>query len=125
MLLLPALIGVGLLVWFLHKSGSDFLPDFAKLLDQPEIVDGFTGFLTGRSSLTGEFRGRKVDVSLKRKRGRHSLGYLVVTMRTSAPVSIESHAFSASGHDRDGELALFALETQHDVQLTHQPYSLK
>jgi hypothetical protein len=125
MLFLPVLICVGLLVWFLHTSGRDFLPDFAKLLDRPQIVDGFTGFLTGRSSLTGEFRGRNVEVSLKRKRGRYSLGYLVVTMKTSAPVTIESYAFSAYGHDRDAELALFALETRHDVKLTHEPYSLK
>jgi hypothetical protein len=126
MLFFPLLIIVGLLVWFLHKmGGSDFLPDFARLLDRPQIVDGFTGFLTGRSSLSGEFRGRGVEISLKRKRGRHSLGYLVVTMRTGTPVKIDSHAFSAFRNDRDAELALFALEARHEVKLTHEPYSLK
>jgi hypothetical protein len=126
MIAFPTLVLVGLFAWLLHKiGGADFLPQFAKLLDRPQIVEGLTGYLTGCSSLTGEFRGRNVDVSLKRKRGRYSLGYLVVTMRTSAPVTIESHAFSAYGHDRDAELALFALETRHDVKLTHEPYSLK
>jgi hypothetical protein len=125
MLVLPLLVIIGLVVWFVHKSGSAFLPDFARLLDRPQIVEGFAGFLTGRSLLTGEFRGRRMEISLKRKRGRYGLGYLVVRMQTGTPVTVESHAFSANRHDRDAELALFALEARHKVRLTHEPYSLK
>jgi hypothetical protein len=127
MIFFPTLVLVGLSVWFLHKiGGGDFLPQFAKLVDRPQVVEGFTGYLTGRSVLTGEYRGRKTEVFLKRKRTRHSVGYLVVSMVTNAPAAVDSHGMSAYCRpDRDAELALFALEAKHEVQLTHDPFCLK
>lgn len=123
----PVLVLVGLSAWFLHKiGGGDFLHQFAQLVERPQIVEGFTGYLTGRSTLTGEVRGRNVEIFLKRKRTRrHSVGYLVVSMGTTAPTTVASHAMSSYRHDRDAELALFALEAKHDVRLTHEPYTLK
>lgn len=127
MLFFPTLVLVGLFAWVLHRiGGGDFLPGFATLVDRAQIVEGLSGYLTGRSTLTGEFRGRNVEIFLKRSRGRRTFGYLVVSMQTTAPRSVDSHSFTTySREDRDAELALFALEVKHEVQLTHDPYCLK
>ena len=65
MIAFPTLVLIGLFAWLLHKiGGADFLPQFARLLDRPQIVEGLTGYLTGRSTLTGEFRGGDATASV-------------------------------------------------------------
>jgi hypothetical protein len=127
MLFFPILVLVGLLAWVLHQiTGGDFLRGFAQLVDRSQIVEGLSGYLAGRSTLIGEFRGRTVEVFLKRKRSRHVFGYLIVSMQTTSPTPVDAHRLSAySRQDRDAELALFALEVKHEVQVTHEPYSLQ
>ncbi|MGH3116467.1 MAG: hypothetical protein ACRD09_09735 [Vicinamibacterales bacterium] len=119
------LLGVG--VWLAYGyPGKGFLPGFAKLLDRPQIVGGFINGLAGRSYLTGEFRGRKLVILMKRKRGKYdSPGHLVVSMETSAAASIDPHDFAAFRQNRDADLALFALEGRHELRLTHQAGCLK
>jgi hypothetical protein len=62
-LLILLAIGVWLLTSGRPKKG--FLPDFGKLLDRSEFVEGYDNWLIRRSFLKGEFRGRKVVVMLQ------------------------------------------------------------
>ncbi len=46
-------------------------------------------------------------------------------METSAAVLMESYEFAGYRSDRDGELALFALEVKHEFMLKHEEGCLK
>ena len=119
------LLGIG--GWWLAygRPGTGFLPGFATLLDRPQIVGGFVNWMGGRSYLKGEFRGRKVVILLQRKRGRYDPpGRLVVSMETGAAATMESHDF-ANWPDRGTEMALFALEVNHELKLMHRDGCLK
>ena len=124
-LVLVLLLGTG--VWLAYgRNGTGFLPGFAHLLDRPQIVGGFVNWLSGHSSLKGEFRGRKVVILLQRKRGRHDPpGRLVVSMETGAAAAIDPHDFAGDRPDRGTQLALFALEGEHQLRLSHQDGCLK
>jgi hypothetical protein len=124
-LVLVLLLGLG--VWLAFgRNGTGFLPGFAHLLDRPQIVGGFVNWLSGRSYLKGEFRGRRVVILLQRKRGRHDPpGRLVVSMETGAAAAMDPHDFAGDRPDRGTELALFALEGEHQLRLSHQDGCLK
>ena len=124
-LVLVLLLGTG--VWLAFgRNGTGFLPGFAHLLDRPQIVGGFVNWLSGRSYLKGEFRGRKVVILLQRKRGRHDPpGRLVISLETGAAAAMESLDFAGYRPDRGTELALFALEAKHELRLSHQDGCLK
>lgn len=79
--------------------------DFAKLIDDPEFVDGFGNRSIGRTFLKGEFRGRKV-VMLARHGNRSSPQMLVASMETRAAMTMGSHDFTGYRSDREGELAV-------------------
>jgi hypothetical protein len=118
------LVGLGIALRFrVRKAG--FLPWVSTLLERTTITEGFADGVAGRSSVTGEFRGRKVVVTLQRKRGRYGRAYLVVSMETSAMKTVDAHEFSRFGQTRDAELALFALEGEHGLCLRHEPGCLK
>jgi hypothetical protein len=119
------LLFAGVSVWVKYGSPRlGFLPDFAKLLDHPEFVDDFRNRLSGRTFLKGEFRGRKVVVLLQHgKRGVAHM--LVLSMETHAARTMDSYEFAGYRADREGELALFALETKHDLVLRLRDGCLK
>ena len=122
-LLVTTLLSWGLWSAF-GRQRTAFLPALAALLDRPEFVHGLENTLAKRAFLKGEFRGRKVVVLLQNGRGKYSRN-LVVSMETSAPVTIESYAFTGYRSDREGELALFALEVKHEFTLRHEEGCLK
>ena len=101
-----------------------FLPDFAKLLDCPEFVDDFRNRLSGRTFLKGEFRGRKVVILLQRGGESHP-HMLVLSMETHAEMTMDSYEFAGYKADREGELALFALEAKHELVLRLRDGCLK
>jgi len=112
-------------VWVTYgRPRLGFLPDFAKLLDCPEFVDDFTNRLSGRTFLKGEFRGRKVVILLQRGRRSHP-HMLVLSMETHAAMTMDSYEFAGYRADRDGELALFALEAKHELVLRLRDGCLK
>jgi hypothetical protein len=119
-LLILLAIGVWLLTSGRSKKG--FLPDFAKVLEHPEFVE--SDDIRRRSFLKGEFRGRKVVVMLQ-------LGWqrwqpmVVVSMETQVEAVMESAELTGFRDDREGELALFALEVTHDLRLRHEAGCLK
>ena len=106
------------------RPRTSFLLDLATLLDRPEFVHGLENTLAKRAFLKGEFRGRKVVVLLQNGRGKYSRN-LVVSMETRAPMTMESYAFAGYRSDREGELALFALEVKHEFMLRHEERCLK
>lgn len=112
-------------VWVTYgRPRLGFLPDFAKLLDSPEFVNDFTNRLSGRTFLKGEFRGREVVILLQRGRsGRPPM--LVLSMQTHAALTMESYEFAGYKADREGELALFALEAKHEFVLRLRDGCLK
>ena len=119
------LLMAGISVWLKYGSPRlGFLPDFAKLLDHPEFVDDFRNRLSGRTFLKGEFRGRKIMVLLQHgKRGAAHM--LVLSMETHAARTMDSYEFAGYRADREGELALFALEAKHDLVLRLRDGCLK
>jgi hypothetical protein len=111
-------------VWLLTsgRAKRGFLPDFAKVLDHPEFVE--SDDFRRRSFLKGEFRGRKVVVMLQLGWQRWR-AMLVVSMETHSAETMESYALTGFRGDREGELALFALEVTHELRLRHEDGCLK
>jgi hypothetical protein len=101
-----------------------FLTDFATLLEAPELVDGLEKILGRRAFLKGEFRGRKVVVLLQNLRNDYSPN-LILSMETHAPMTMDTFDFADYRSDRDGEVALFALEVKHEFMLRHEEGCLK
>src|SRR5262245_53404382 len=119
------LLMAGVSVWLAYGSPRlGFLPDFAKLLEDPEFVDDFRNRLSGRTFLKGGFRGRKVVILLQYGKKSHP-GMLVVSMETRAAATMEGYEFTGYRADREGELALFALEAKHELVLRLRDGCLK
>lgn len=123
MFLFLVALGVAYALWAYGQPFRGFLSDVATLVDRPEFVHGFQNNLARRAFLKGEFRGRKVVVLLQNGKGEYSRNF-VVSMETHAPVAIESYEFTGWS-DRDGELALFALEVKYEFKLRHEEGCLK
>lgn len=90
-----------------------FLSKFAALLTDSRIQRGTFSFISGRSYLGGKFRNRDVAVRLQLKRGRYSLGYLVVAVRTGVPLTLRDNGIIGRTGDEAGQRALHALAA-HD-----------
>ena len=75
------LLLLGFAVWKLWAPAIAWVPSFATLLDRPVQKAGFLPFMTGLETAGGDFEGRPVLLALHHKRGRNSLGYLVVAMQ--------------------------------------------
>jgi hypothetical protein len=119
------LLFAGVSVWLKYgRPMGGVLLDFAKLVDDPEVVDDLRNRLAGRTFLRGEFRGRKV-VILTQSGNRHRPEMLVVSMETRAALTMDSHDFAGYRADREGELALFALEAKLEFALRLQDGCLK
>ena len=121
MFLLFFLVLVPVIIWFAFARPS-FMRDFATLVERPEFVDGLANRLIRRSFLKGGFRGRQVVILLQYGKARKNI---VVSMATGAAVIMETYDFAGYRADREGELALFALEVKHDIRLRHEDGCLK
>jgi hypothetical protein len=109
-------------VWFARRRPG--VPhDFAALLERPEFVDDPGNSLHRRTAVQGEFRGRHVAIVLE-QRHRSFSPVIIVSMATRAAMSIKTYEFAGYRAGREGELALFALEVNHAMTLTHENGSL-
>jgi hypothetical protein len=119
------LLVTAMVMWLTYgRPRMRFLADFAKLLDAPQFVDDLRNRLSGRSFLTGAYGGRKVVILLQHgRKGRAQM--LVVSMEAHVATAMESYEFTGYRADREGELALFALEAKHELVLTLQDGCLK
>ena len=75
------LLLLGFAVWKLWAPAMAWVPSFTTLLDRPVKKTGFLPFITGLETAGGDFEGRPVLLAMHHKRGRHSLGYLVIAMQ--------------------------------------------
>ena len=75
------LLLIGFIVWTLWAPAMAWAPGFATLLDRPVRKTGWWPFISGLETAAGDFQGRPVLLALHHKRGRNSLGYLVVAMQ--------------------------------------------
>ena len=94
-----------------------FLRDFATLVEDPEFVDDGISRQVHRWFLKGQFRGRKLVILFEREI-EGEFGKIIVSMETHATGKMETHDFTGYNADREGELALFALDAKHDLKLS-------
>jgi hypothetical protein len=113
LLVLASIVAV---VWALNAPAQRFLPSFARLLADRAVQAGPWSVVSGRSTASGTFHGRDVSIELKLRRGRHDQGYLVVSMRTNAPVALDGTSIDAHTTGEAGRRALFTL-VKHDLML--------
>ena len=106
---LLVVIAIGALAWVFIAPGQRFLPAFTRLLSEPTIQRGAFSFFSGRSYATGKFEGRDVAIRLQVKRGRYSLGYLVVAFRTGGPPVLDYDGIDARTRDDAGRRALASI----------------
>jgi hypothetical protein len=97
-------------------------PELGRLLERAELVDGFAGVVAGQSFLKGQFRGRNVVVLLQQGEEESTL---LITMETHGPRAMDTYDFAGYKGDREGEVALFALEVKHELKLRHLDGYLK
>ena len=89
MLGLIVLACLSVILWKLWAPALSFAEGFGSLLDRPTGSSGLWSFLKGVETVGGEFEGRPTLLILHHKRGRHSLGYLVVAMQPLGGGNIE------------------------------------
>ena len=104
------LLLVGFVVWALWAPAMAWAPGFAALLDRPVRKTGWIPFISGLETAGGDFHGRPVLLALHHRRGRNSLGYLVVAMQPRVAPGDERDLLGRL-HDTEARTALDELET--------------
>src|SRR5262245_60662525 len=99
-------------------------PAFATLLERPVTKTGFLPFITGLETVGGDFEGRPVLLALHHKRGRSSLGYLVVAMQPQATSGLSAEALATLTTPEARE-ALDELESRSELHVSFQDGWLK
>jgi hypothetical protein len=124
MLGLLVLLLIGFVLWRLWTPAMAWAPAFATLLDRPVKKTGFMPFVAGLETAGGDFEGRPVLLALHHKRGRNSLGYLVVAMKPGATsgFSTEALATLTAPEVRD---ALEELESRSELHVSFEDGWLK
>ncbi len=114
---LLVVVGIGVLVWKFVTPGQRFLPEFSRLLTEPKIDSGGLSFLSGRSALSGQFRGRDVSAQIQLPRSKYGTSYLVVKVRAPGVESLTGTQVDSRASDDAARRALYVLAMQ-DLQLT-------
>lgn len=118
------LLAIGFVLWKLWTPAMSWAPAFATLLERPVKKTGFLPFITGLETVGGDFEGRPVLLALHHKRGRSSLGYLVVAMQphVTSGVSPDALATLTTAEARE---ALDELEGPAELHVSFQDGWLK
>ena len=115
---------IGFVAWKLWTPGMAWAPGFATLLDRPVKKTGLLPFVTGLETAGGDFEGRPVLLALHHKRGRNSLGYLVVAMRADATPAFSTEAL-ATLTTSDAREALEDLQSRSELHVSFEDGWLK
>ena len=121
MLGLIVLAILGVVVWKLWTRALSFAERFRSLLERPTGSTGLWPFLKGLETMGGEYGGRPTLLILHHKRGRNTLGYLIVAMQPSGGMKMEtrfSGAFREWIRDPAASSAWDDLELQHELKLS-------
>ena len=118
------LLLIGFVLWKLWTPPMAWAPAFASLLERPVKKTGFLPFVTGLETVGGDFEGRPVLLALHHKRGRNSLGYLVVAMQphVTSEFSTETLATLTAREVRE---ALEELESRSELHMSFEDGWLK
>jgi hypothetical protein len=109
------------LIWKLWTPGLSFVPGFASLLIRPAGKSGLWPFLMGVETIGGQYQDRSVLLVLHHKRGRNSLGYLVVAMQAieaAEAVAKRAGAFREWIDDQAARDAWDDLELRYELKLS-------
>jgi len=109
------------IVWKLWTPALSFAQGFRLLLERPTGSIGLWPFLKGVETVGGEYDGRPALLILHHKRGRNTLGYLVVAMQPIGGTEMEtrySGAFREWIHDPAARAAWDDLELQLELKLS-------
>jgi hypothetical protein len=112
---------LGLIVWKLWTPALSFAEGFRTLLERPTGSSGVWPFLKGVETVGGEYAGRPALLILHHKRGRNTLGYLVVAMQPSGGTGMETRhagAFREWIREPAARAAWDDLELQHELKLS-------
>ena len=115
---------IGFVLWKLWTPAMSWAPAFATLLERPVTKTGFLPFITGLETVGGDFEGRPVLLALHHKRGRNSLGYLVIAMQPHATSGVSEEAL-ATLTTPEGREALEELESRSELHVSFQDGWLK
>ena len=116
---------VALVVWrFVLSSVSRFEREFAKLIDTRAMPSGLTTFLSRDSTVNGTYRGRAVELLLRRP-ARHSPGVVTLSLQTSAPPGSPWKDSTLTTRDADISRATFDLEGRYELILAHEDQWLR
>ena len=115
---------IGFVVWKLWTPAMSWAPAFATLLGRPVTKTGFLPFITGLETVGGDFEGRPVLLALHHKRGRNSLGYLVVAMQPHATSELSTEALATLTAPEVRE-ALEQLESRSELHVSFEDGWLK
>jgi hypothetical protein len=99
-------------------------PAFAALLDRPVQKTGLLPFVTGLETVGGDFEGRPVLLALHHKRGRSSLGYLVVAMQPHSRSGLSPQALATLSAP-EARAALEELEGRSEFHVSFEDGWLK
>ncbi|HSC28192.1 MAG TPA: hypothetical protein VLD67_13015 [Vicinamibacterales bacterium] len=110
-------MALGFVGWYLTRHITSFVTEFAQLLAHAERRGVLGSYLSGRSSVAGDYEGRAVTMEFQRA-DEYTVGYVVVAMKVNAPDQLIVQARLPSAEpDRDLEKALFALEARHELRV--------
>ena len=118
---LIVLLILGAIVWKFWAPGLGFAQGFRSLLARPTGSTGLLPFLKGVETVGGEYDGRPTLLILHHKRGRNTLGYLVVAMQPAGGMQMETKytgAFREWITDPAGRAAWDELELRHELKLS-------
>jgi hypothetical protein len=121
---LLVLLLIGFVLWKLWTPAMTWAPAFATLLERPVKKTGFLPFVTGLETVGGNFEGRPVLLVLHHKRGRNSLGYLVVAMQPHVTSEFSTEAL-ATLTAREVREALEELESRSELHMSLEDGWLK
>jgi len=108
---------LGFVVWKLWAPAMAWVSGFATLLDRPVQKTGVLPFIAGLETAGGHFQGRPVLLALHHKRGRYSLGYLVIAMQPGKG-SIQEDGGLGGLNGPEARTALDQLEAAEGLHLS-------
>jgi len=117
MIALFVLVALGVVIWMMWAPAMAFVPGFASLLQRPTGSFGVWPFMKGVETIGGEYQERSTLLVLHHKRGRHSLGYLIVAMQPRGGTQV---ATKYAGAFREWIREPAAREAWDDLELNRE-----
>jgi hypothetical protein len=106
--------------WLLFaSSGSRFERRFAALIDSPATTGGLATFFSRASTVSGTYRGRAVQLLLRRP-ARHSPGVVTLSLQTDAPPGSPWKDSALTTRNADISRATFDLEGRYELVLKRE-----